>query len=59
MLIVTTPFVGYGYNMPAPGALIDPPAAVADELLAMGVVARYEAKIDPLPDIKKNGEPLE
>jgi len=54
MVVIKTPFVGYGLNMPAPGELYDLPEDTARELLGIGVVTRYETKVDPLPDnIKK------
>ena len=59
MLIVKTPFVGLGYNMPAPGTLLDVTEDKARELLGMGVAQRYEMKVDPVPmEVKKNA-PLE
>ena len=55
MLIVKTPFVGLGYNMPAPGTLLDVTEEKARELLGMGVAQRYEMKVDPVPaEVKKN-----
>lgn len=60
MLRVTRPFVGYGYNMPAPGTLIDPPEPQRTEILALRVAVEYEAKIQPTPqEIKKKPAPLE
>ena len=41
MLRVVKPFCGQGYNMPAPGTLIDPPEDVAAYLLGIGVVEQY------------------
>ena len=50
MLVVVKPWVGLGFNMPAPGTLIDPSEPVRSQLLGMGVCQRYETAIDPLPD---------
>ena len=58
MLIVKIPFVGHGYNMPAPRSLIDPPEPLRSHLLSIGVCERYETKVDPVPEVKKN-EPSE
>ena len=55
MLIVTQPFIGYGYDYAQPGQLIDPPEDVRRELLSIGVVADYETKVTALPEaVKKN-----
>ena len=48
-VIVTAPFVGCGFNMPAPGSLLEVSEEVGRELLGAGCVARYETKVDPLP----------
>jgi len=59
MVVVITPFVGtiggQNFNMPAPHTLLDVSDEVARELLGMGVVQRYEMKVDPVPEVKKNG----
>ena len=57
MIVVTTPFVGLGYNMPAPGTLLDVSEDKARQLLGMGVASRYETKVDPLPAEVKKKEP--
>ena len=54
IVIVKTPFVGYGFNMPNPGELLNVPDDLAHTLLGMDVVSRYETKVDPLPEVKKN-----
>ena len=54
IVIVTVPFVGLGFNMPAPGTLIDADDELARKLLGMKVVQRYEMKVDKLPpELKK------
>jgi len=54
LIIVTTPFVGHGYNMPAPGTLLDPPDDLAHHLIEINVARVYETKVTALPDeIKK------
>ena len=54
LVIVTTPFVGHGYNMPAPGTLLDPPDDLAHHLIEINVARVYETKVTALPDeIKK------
>lgn len=59
MLIVKAPFVGFGYNMPNPGELIDPDPKVAEHLVSIGVAEQYETKVMPPPvEVKKN-EPSE
>jgi len=56
MLRVTRPFCGHGYNMPAPGTLIDPPKDVAAYLCSIDVAEPYETKIQALPEeVKKGG----
>lgn len=55
IVVVTTPFVGYGYNMPAVGEVLEVSDELGRELLGMGVVHRFETKIDPLPEVKKKG----
>jgi len=57
ILVVDKPFVGQGFNMPAPGTLIDAKDDVAEYLIGIGVAHAYETKVTPLPDIKKN-DPL-
>ena len=58
MLKVLKPFVGFGYNMPAPGTLIDPPEPQRSEILGMGLADAYETKIMPVPDeVKKKPTP--
>jgi len=55
MLVVTTPFVGHGYSMPAAGTLIDPQEPSRSELLKAGCVAEFEVKVIPIPqEVKKN-----
>jgi hypothetical protein len=55
MLIVTTPFVGHGYNMPSAGTLIDPQEPARSDLLQSGCVAEFEVKVLPIPpEVKKN-----
>ena len=57
MLRVLIPFVGQGYNMPSPGAIIDPPAQVRAHLIEIGVAEVYEAKIvRPPPEVKKEAK---
>ena len=53
IVIVTTPFVGHGYNMPAVGTLLDISDDLARTLLDLGVVRRYEMKVDPVPPVLK------
>ena len=53
MLIVTSRFAGHGYDMPAPGTLIDPPPDVCRDLLAAGCVAEWEVKVLPIPQFTK------
>ena len=54
IVIVTRQFVGFGYNVPAVGSLLDVPDDKARQLLSTGAVERYEMKVDPLPpEIKK------
>lgn len=58
MLKVTKPFCGHGFNMPAPGTLIEPEPAIADHLVKIGVAEVYETKVDPVPaEIKKKPKP--
>jgi hypothetical protein len=57
MLIVTANFVGHGYNMLDIGTRINPPPELAAHLVAIGVAAEYEAKVDPLPQEVKKNEP--
>ena len=57
MLIVTRQFVGHGYNMLPVGTLLDPQPETTRALLQLGVVARYECKVDPLPAEVKKKEP--
>ena len=53
-LIVTSHFVGHGYNMPAPGTLIDPSPDIAEILIGLGVAHEYKTKVIQPPDeIKK------
>ena len=53
-LIVTSPFVGHGYNMPAPGTLIDPSPEVAEILIGLGVAHEYKTKVlEPPNELKK------
>ena len=54
ILRVTKPFVGLGFNMPAPGTVIDVDDDVAEQLLGMRVAARYEQKILPMPEVLKS-----
>jgi len=58
MLIVTQPFIGYGFDYAQPGQLIDPPPDVRAALFGIGVVAEYETKVIPLPESTKK-KPLE
>lgn len=59
-LLVKVPFVGHGFNMPAPGTLIDVSEELAGHLLGLDVVDRYEMKIDTPPaEVKKKPEPSE
>lgn len=58
VLIVKRPFVGHGFNMPAPGSLIDPPAEVAEHLIGIDVAERYETKIQEVPAEVKKAERL-
>ena len=44
-LIVTVPFVGHGFNMPAPGTLIDPSPDIAEILIGLGVAHEYKTKV--------------
>lgn len=53
LVVVTIPFVGLGFNMPAPGTLLDVTDEVGREMLGLGVVRRYETKVDPLPEVVK------
>ena len=54
IVIVTRQFVGFGYNVPTVGSLLDVPDETARKLLGTGAVERYEMKVDPLPpEIKK------
>lgn len=55
IVIVVTPWVGLGYNMPAPGTRLEVSEELGRQLLQMGVVQRFETKIDPVPEVKKNG----
>lgn len=59
LLIVKTPFVGHGFNMPAPGTRIEVPDDLARHLMSIGVADRYETKIDPVPPVIKKKEPSE
>lgn len=59
MLVVTTPFVGHGFNMPAAGTLIDPQEPARSDLLKSGCVAEFEVKVLPVPQEVKKNEPLE
>jgi hypothetical protein len=40
--------------MPAPGTRLEVSEELGRHLLQMGVVARFETKIDPVPEVKKN-----
>lgn len=53
---VIKPFVGHGFNMPEPGAVLDVSEDVAEALVGVGVAQRYETKIMPLPDVKKKAK---
>ena len=59
IVVVVKPFVGtvggIAYNMPAPGTRLDVSDEAGRQLLGMGVAQRMETKIDPLPEVKKNG----
>lgn len=59
MLKVIQPFIGNGYDYPAPGTLIDPPEPQRTRLLAAGVVVEYETKVLPAPAEFKKKEPSE
>ena len=50
MLQVVRQFVGYGFNMPQVGSLIDPPIDIGRQLIAEGLAVVYEDKIMPLPE---------
>jgi hypothetical protein len=54
IVVVRAPFVGFGYNMPAAGTLIEVHDDIARQMLNQGMVARYETKVEPVPEIKKN-----
>ena len=58
MVVVKAPFVGFGYNMPAAGTLIEVHDDIARQMLNQGMVSRYETKVEAVPEIKKNA-PLE
>ena len=54
IVIGTRQFVGFGYNVPVVGSLLDVSEDKAREMLSAGVVQRYECKVDPLPpEVKK------
>jgi hypothetical protein len=57
ILTVKRPFVGQGFNMPAPGTLIEVSNEVGAYLVGIDVADPYETKVLPLPDIKKKIEP--
>ena len=57
-LIVTVPFVGHGFNMPAPGTLIDPSPDIAEILIGLGVAHEYKTKVlEPPGELKKKRQP--
>jgi hypothetical protein len=55
---VAVPFCGHGFNMPAPGTLLDVHDDLANHLVSIGVCSRYETKVVALPEVKKTVEPL-
>ena len=50
---VRTPFVGFGFNMPLPGTLIEMPDEIARQMLSQGLVDKYETAIEPVPALEK------
>jgi len=59
LLKVKRPFVGHGFNMPAPGTIIQTDDATGEYLLGIDVAETYEVKITNVPKEVKKGERLE